>query len=123
MFSSDDSLALQSHFTNPVSNGRGIRDDEFSTVYSISVDSVNDTSAATSLMASEKDLKEGNDPPVNPKHTWLFYAAFASLCIINLVCAIDATILVNVCVGLKTYENFFPSLTRRIIGIIGTPDF
>jgi hypothetical protein len=42
------------------------------------------------------------DDRVQPKRGWRFYGTFGSLCLVNLVCALDATILANalqVCVS------------------------
>lgn len=72
--------------------------------------SISDQSSATTitLVGSEEmaiaSKKTGNVPSPRPdeKRSWRFYAAFGCLCIISLVCALDATSLsVALPVGLE----------------------
>ncbi|KAI9816628.1 MAG: hypothetical protein M1832_005013 [Thelocarpon impressellum] len=44
-------------------------------------------------MSSSMSLETKYVPPPAPKPGWRFYAAFACLCVVNLVCAVDATAL------------------------------
>lgn len=54
------------------------------------VNSLPPDSETTSTIEPEKDLVVANEEG-ELKKTWRFYAAFASLCLVNLVCALDAT--------------------------------
>lgn len=54
------------------------------------------------MAVAQRKLEEGASPRPPSKHGWRFYAAFGCLCIISLVCALDATSLsVALPVGLE----------------------
>lgn len=79
MFSSEDSNALQSHFQNP----KGLKETQSSL-------------APQRAMSIRDSTITVEDKPLSPPPTklgWRFVGVFFALCVVNLVCAIDATIL------------------------------
>jgi hypothetical protein len=79
MFSLEDSNALQSHFQNP----KGLKETQSSLAPQRAV-SIRDST----ITVEDKPL---SPPPT--KFGWRFVGVFFALCVVNLVCAIDATIL------------------------------
>lgn len=73
MFSTEHSNTLQSHFESPHKEGG--------------------SKVVSYITDSTMPLEENREPENPLKYGWRFIGVFACLCILNLVCAIDATIL------------------------------
>lgn len=79
MFSSADSRALQSHFEDQQAGGT-----EVSTII---------LSQSASIRDPVMSVDDKPFPPPSTKIGWRFIGVFFALCVVNLVCAVDATIL------------------------------
>ncbi|KAI9744502.1 MAG: hypothetical protein M1818_002031 [Claussenomyces sp. TS43310] len=95
MFSAADDYALQCHFNRPEQTDDDISKIERKTDGSAAVTVVTESRVARPPVESIIGTEKLGITP-RSRYGWRFLAAFASLCLINLVCAIDATILVNV---------------------------